>query len=132
MQHTDGVQHTNPAGLPRPNGYSHVVEVTGRLLYISGQVPLTADGTLAGTDIESQTRQVFRNIDTALASAGASMRQVAKLTYFITDTADVPAIRKVRDEFIDTAAPPASSLVQVVALVDPHFLVEIEAIAELP
>ncbi|WP_026421173.1 RidA family protein [Actinokineospora inagensis] len=126
------VQHSNPSGLPRPNGYSHVVEVSGRLAFVSGQVPLDDAGALVGNDTETQTRQVFRNIETALAALGAAMRDVAKLTYFVIDTADVPVIRTVRDEFVDTSAPPASSLVQVVALVDPRFRVEIEAVAELP
>jgi len=75
---------------------------------------------------------VFVNLRTALAAAGASLADVAKLTVFLTDLADLGAFRKVRDEFIDVERPPACSLVQVVGLVHPAFRVEIEALASLP
>jgi enamine deaminase RidA (YjgF/YER057c/UK114 family) len=54
---------------------------------------------------------------------------VIKLTYYVTDVAHLPAVRAVRDEFIDTDRPPASTAVQVVALVRPEFLLEVEAFA---
>ncbi|MBM2622491.1 RidA family protein [Actinoplanes sp. LDG1-06] len=128
MQH-----HVRPAGPPPPNGYSHAVSFTGPTVVVSGQVPLDADGRLVGgDDTLEQTRQVFRNIETALAAAGASMSDVVKLTIFLTNVADLPAFRAARDEFIDLERPPASSLVQVAALVHPGFRVEVEALAVLP
>jgi reactive intermediate/imine deaminase len=121
-----------PAGMPPANGYSHAVSFNWPTLVISGQVPLDADGQLVGQDdARTQVRQVFLNISAALAAAGATLEQVVKLTVFLTDMADLQAFREVRDEFIDTSQPPASSLVQVSALVNPEFKVEIEAIAEL-
>ena len=128
MQH-----HVRPAGSPPTNGYSHAVSFTGTTVVVSGQVPLDAEGRLVGDDdTREQTRQVFRNIQAALAAAGATMADVVKLTIFLTNMADLPAFRQARDEFIDVDRPPASSLVQVAGLVNPDFRVEIEAIAVAP
>jgi enamine deaminase RidA (YjgF/YER057c/UK114 family) len=100
------------------------------MVVVSGQVPLDAQGRLVGRDDPAaQVRQVFENLRTALAAAGASMSQVVKLTVFLTDLAHLPEFRRVRDEFITGQAPPASSLVQVSGLVNPAFCVEIEALA---
>jgi enamine deaminase RidA (YjgF/YER057c/UK114 family) len=103
------------------------------MVMVSGQVPLDEAGRLVGAgDTLAQARQVFRNIRAALVAAGASFADVVKLTVFLTDIADLAAFREARDEVFDAAAPPASSLVQVVALVNPEFRIEIEAVAALP
>jgi enamine deaminase RidA (YjgF/YER057c/UK114 family) len=60
------------------------------------------------------------------------MADVVKLTIFLTDLADLPVLRRVRDEQIDPARPPASSLVRVAGLVHPAFRVEVEALAVRP
>ena len=121
-----------PDGLPPTNGYSHVVSFTGRMVVVSGQVPLDADGRLVGPDDpRAQTRQVFRNLETALAATGASLGDVVKLTVFLTNMSDLADFRVVRDEFVDPERPPASSLVQVSGLVHPAFRIEIEALAAL-
>jgi reactive intermediate/imine deaminase len=125
--------HIHPPGTPRPNGYSHAVSFTGPMVMVSGQVPLDEAGRLVGAgDTLAQARQVFRNIRAALVAAGASFADVVKLTVFLTDIADLAAFREARDEVFDASAPPASSLVQVVALVNPEFRIEIEAVAALP
>jgi enamine deaminase RidA (YjgF/YER057c/UK114 family) len=80
----------------------------------------------------AQARQVFENLRGCLAAAGASFADVIKLTYFLTDVAQLPVIRGVRDQYVDTAAPPASTAVAVAALFRPEFLVEIEALALVP
>ncbi|MFG2041894.1 RidA family protein [Dactylosporangium sp. NPDC048998] len=122
--------YPRPAGLPAPNGYSHVVAFAGRCVAVSGQVPLDADGNVVGPgDPEAQAEQVFRNLGTALAAAGATFADVVKLTVFLTDLADLPAFRAVRDRYVNATAPPASSLVRVVGLVHPAFRVEIDALA---
>ncbi|GID25383.1 RidA family protein [Paractinoplanes brasiliensis] len=122
-----------PEGSPPTNGYSHAVAFTGTTVVVSGQVPLDAEGRLIGEDdVLEQARQVFRNIETALAAAGATMSDVVKLTVFLTSLADLPAFRTARDEFINRDNPPASSLVQVAGLVHPDFHVEVEATAVLP
>ncbi len=122
--------YVRPDGLPPVNGYSHAVAFSGRMIAVSGQVPLDAQGRLVGeNDPQAQTRQVFENLAAALATAGAGMEQVVKLTVFLTDLADLDAFRRVRDEYISADRPPASSLVQVSRLVHPAFRVEIEALA---
>lgn len=119
-----------PDGLPPVNGYSHAVAFDGRMVVVSGQVPLDADGQLVGADDpEAQLRQVFTNLVAALDAAGATPRDVVKLTAFLTDLDDLAAFRKVRDEFLPTDQPPASSLVQVAGLVHPAFRAEVEALA---
>ena len=77
----------------------------------------------------AQMRQVFQNLSVALAAAGAGMAQVVKLTVYLTDLADLPVFRQVRDEYVSADHPPASSLVQVAGLVHPEARVEIEALA---
>jgi enamine deaminase RidA (YjgF/YER057c/UK114 family) len=125
------IEHlVRPDGLPPVNGYSHAVLFSGPMMAISGQVPVDADGNLVGKDDPAaQVRQVFDNLVAVLASAGATMEQVVKFTFFVTDMALVPTVRKIRDEYIDTERPPASSLVKVAGLVNPAFLIEIEALA---
>jgi len=123
---------SSPDGLPPTAGYSHVAAVPAgsRLVFVSGQIAADADGTIvAPADWEAQTRQVFRNLERALAAEDATWSDVIKLTYFVTDTAEMAAIRSVRDEFVDTATPPASSLFRVAGLVHPDLLIEIEAVA---
>ncbi|MGC9671480.1 RidA family protein [Planosporangium sp. 12N6] len=124
--------HVRPDGTPPVNGYSHAVSFSGTMVAISGQVPLDADGRLVGEgDPRAQIRQVFENLRTALAAAGAGMEHVVKLTVFLTDLADLADFRGVRDEYISLERPPASSLVQVSGLVHPAFRVEIEALAAI-
>ncbi|KAA2267080.1 RidA family protein [Solihabitans fulvus] len=124
--------HVRPDGLPPVNGYSHAVTFGGRMVAVSGQVPLDAAGNLVGEgDAAAQTRQVFDNLTTALAAAGATMADVVRLTIYLTDLADLPAFRRVRDEYLSPDAPPASSLVQVSGLVHPAFRVEVDALAAI-
>jgi len=122
--------YVQPDGLPPANGYSHAVAVSGRMVVVSGQVPLDAQGRLVGPDDpEAQVRQVFDNLMAALAAAGAGMEHVVKLTVYLTDLADLAVFRSVRDEYISVEKPPASSLVRVAGLVSPAFRVEIDALA---
>ncbi len=62
----------SPDALPAANGYSHAVRATGASIHVSGQLPLLADGSLVGSDATTQTEQVFRNLEVALAAAGAT------------------------------------------------------------
>jgi enamine deaminase RidA (YjgF/YER057c/UK114 family) len=120
--------------LVTPAGYSHAVEIpAGRLVWTAGQVALDGDGTLpADAGWEGQTRRAFANVGRALEAAGAGWGDVVKLTIFVVDVAELPTIRAVRDEYVDTARPPTSSLVQVAGLVRPDLLIEVEAVAWLP
>jgi len=111
---------------PTPNGYSQVARIpsTSTLVWISGQI---ADGD----GWEEQSRAVFQNVGAALATGGASWRDVFKLTIFVVDVSEIATIRRVRDEFVDPAKPPTSSLVKVAGLVRPELLLEVEAVAAI-
>jgi len=128
------MRFNNPPTLPTPVGYSHVVEVPrGRTIFISGQVALDSAGNLIGRgDFVAQTEQVFKNLQAALESVGAGCKDLAKLTIFVVDISQVPALREIRNRYVNSANPPASSLVQVKGLVREEFLVEIEAVAVVP
>jgi reactive intermediate/imine deaminase len=121
----------SPDTLPAPSGYSHVVDSpTTGIVYISGQVPLDAEGRLVGEhDFEAQTRQVFENLTQALEAAEASWSDVVKLTYFLRDVGEIASVRAIRDEYVDTEQPPASTLVEVSGLFRDEVLIEIEAVA---
>jgi reactive intermediate/imine deaminase len=121
----------SPETLPPPFGYSHVVDVrAGRVIYVSGQVPLDREGQLVGEgDLEAQTRQVFENLQAALDAAGSSWADVVKLNYFLVDVSELAKVRAIRDEFVDTAHPPASTLVEVSRLFRDDVLIEIDAVA---
>lgn len=115
---------------PTP-GYSPLVEVRGgRTVYLSGQIAVDDQGRTVGEgDFTAQARQVFENLHRALAAVGLTFEGVVKLTIFLTDFRYLPQMRAVRDEYVNTASPPASSAVQVSALVRPELLIEVEAIA---
>jgi enamine deaminase RidA (YjgF/YER057c/UK114 family) len=118
------------ATLPEPKGYRHVVEATGsRLVFVSGQLPLLPDRSLVSDDFGPQVRQAFAKLGTALSTAGAGWQDVVKLGIFVTELDGLAELRSIRDEFVDVANPPASTLVQVVALAVPGAKVEIEAVA---
>jgi ribosomal protein L11/enamine deaminase RidA (YjgF/YER057c/UK114 family) len=124
----------NPDTMHRPTGYTHVVEVTaGRPVYISGQVAFDRTGTLVGPgDVRAQARQVFENLAAALRSVGASFEQVVKLTFYLLDATQLPAVREVRDQYVNTTRPPASTAVEVRRLVLDDLLIEVEAVAIVP
>jgi reactive intermediate/imine deaminase len=121
----------NPETMHTPTGYTHVVEVTaGRPVYIAGQVALDPAGVLVGPgDIRAQARQVFDNLQAALQAVGASFEQVVKLTYYLVDVTELPVVREVRDQYVNTQQPPASTAVEVSRLVRDDLLVEVEAVA---
>jgi enamine deaminase RidA (YjgF/YER057c/UK114 family) len=117
-----------PGGLAPGPGYSHAVTGRGRWIATAGQVALDDAGQLVGPDDpQAQTRQVFANLSRALAAAGASFADVIKLNYYVTDITMLPVVRAIRDEYVDTARPPASTAVQVAALAMPGLMIEIEA-----
>jgi enamine deaminase RidA (YjgF/YER057c/UK114 family) len=130
---SDGVPiFSSPGELPPAAGYSHVVSIpSGRLVWTAGQVALDA-GRNVPEGWEAQTRLAFANVGRALQAAGADWPDVVKLTIYAVDVSELATIRTVRDEFVDTARPPTSSLVQVAGLVDPGWLIEVEAVAWLP
>jgi reactive intermediate/imine deaminase len=126
----------NPPAVHPPVGtYSHAVRVEtadGTWIYVSGQVALGAEGTLVGPgDMKAQTRQVFENLRAILAADGATFADVVKIGTYLTTLDDVAGMREVRSEYL-TSAPPASTAVQVMALVVPDALIEIDLVAVVP
>jgi enamine deaminase RidA (YjgF/YER057c/UK114 family) len=128
------VRFINPPEMAKPTGYSHVAEVAGgRLVYIAGQVALDRDGRLVGAgDLRAQTLQVFENLKAALASVGGDFGNVIKMNYYVLDASQRMVVRDVRSQYLDAENPPASTFVQVTALVLDDFLIEIEAVAVVP
>ena len=100
------------------------------LLFVAGQVPVDEHGTVVGEgDFEVQTRQTFENMGRVLAQAGMTFDNVVQVGVFMTDISQLRTYARVRDEFVNTAAPPASTALGVVAFTLPGMLVEVNAIA---
>jgi enamine deaminase RidA (YjgF/YER057c/UK114 family) len=117
-----------PATLPDPVRYSHGFRV-GNTVYLAGALGAEVDGSFVA-DIRVQTRRAFEKLATVMAEAGGSLADVVKLTVYVTDMRWRDGYGEVRAGFF-AGDPPASTLVQVVALADPSALIEIEAIAVL-
>lgn len=131
---TAGLRFQNLDSLPKPPGYSHVVEVIGpgRLVFLSGQLGQDRNGTL-GPDFRAQAIQAFENIGAALRLVGADFSRVIKLTNYLIDLrSDVQAFREIRDRYVNTASPPAGTTIQVPALARAGALLEVEVVALLP
>lgn len=131
--HPDWLQFLAPAMVAPTRGYTPAVKVlAGNAIYLSGQVALDASGELVGRgDFRAQAGQVFENIKVALAAAGADFSHVVKLNIYLLDRSNLPVLREVRDQYVNTAAPPASTLVEVRGLAREDFLLEVEAIASV-
>jgi enamine deaminase RidA (YjgF/YER057c/UK114 family) len=113
-----------------------VVEASGpgRTVYIAGQLGLDLDNKLVGGpgDFRAQCAKAFENLGYALASAGATFKDVVKINNYLVDMSHISIFREVRDAFLNTKAPPASTTVAISTLARPGALFEIEAIAVLP
>ena len=120
-----------PGQAPPISHYAHAVRAAGPLLFVSGVVPVDGDGRLSGTDVVEQARVVFRNLGEVLAAGGASFADVVKVTVFLTDVDARPLVNPVRQEVFGETRP-ASTLVEVSALVIPGARIEVEAVALVP
>ncbi len=126
----------NPGTVAAPIGsYSHAVRVeTGDAVWIhvSGQVALDPEGVLVGIgDLRAQTERVFENLALVLESNGATFADVVKIQTYFTTLEDLAGSREVRARYLP-AEPPASTAVQVVALVLPEALIEVDVVAVVP
>jgi reactive intermediate/imine deaminase len=115
--------------------YSQAVRVeTGDAVWIhvSGQIAIDREGDIVGPgDLRAQTRQVFENLKAILEANGATFGDAVKIGTYLTTLDDLAAMREVRSEYL-TSDPPASTAVQVVALVVPDALIEIDLVAVVP
>ncbi len=101
----------------------------GDLLFISGQAAIDQSGQMVGVgDFEAQAKQAFENLDRVLRAGGSSLRNVVKVTIFLTDMTNFDRIVTLRGQWF-TAPYPADTIVEVRSLYSPDAMIEIEAIA---
>jgi enamine deaminase RidA (YjgF/YER057c/UK114 family) len=126
------LQPINPAGLPAPSTYTHVIVAAGsNVVFVAGQEPEDAQGNLVGPgDLATQARQVFANLGRAVAAAGARLDQVAKITIFVVHHRPeyLPVIEEARVAVFGEHKP-ADTLIGVETLARPGYLIEVDAIA---
>ena len=127
---------SNPDTVATPMGtYSHAVRVEtadATWIHVSGQIANDLEGNLVGPgDLRAQTRQVFENLRAILEANGATFADVVKIGTYVTTLENLDGMREVRSEYL-TAEPPASTAVQVVALVVPDAMIEIDLVAVVP
>ncbi|MFJ4466765.1 RidA family protein [Streptomyces sp. NPDC089424] len=126
----------NPDGLPKIDAYRQVSVATGsKLVFVAGQVSWDADGNTVGEgDLAAQVERCYLNVGIALAGAGASFDDVAKLTVYVVDwTTDkmplfLEGVARAAARLGTTPVPPGT-LIGVAALDVPEHLVEVEATA---
>ena len=127
---------SNPETVAAPMGtYSHAVRVETSdavWIYVSGQIAIDPEGGLVGPgDLRAQTRQVFENLRAILEANGAAFADVVMIGTYLTTLEDLDAMREVRKEYL-TTEPPASTAVQVVALLLPDAMIEVDLVAVMP
>lgn len=117
-----------PAQLQKPAPYSLGYKV-GNLVWVAGQTATGDDGTIVGLgDPRAQAACIFRRIGIILKEAGATPRDITMVHHYMTDMRYLPMVREERLKFLE-GHKPASTAVQVVALAQPEFLIEIEVMA---
>jgi 2-iminobutanoate/2-iminopropanoate deaminase len=124
---------SNPDTIAAPVGrYSHAVRVEAGdavWIYVSGQIANDLEGNLIGPgDLRAQTRQVFENLRQILEANGATFADVVKIGTYLTTLDDAAGMREIRSEYL-VGEPPASTAVQVAALVVPDAMIEVDLVA---
>ena len=130
------VQYLNPDGLPKNPAFTNVVTVTGpvKTVYIGGQNAVDASGAIVGKgDLKAQTEQILKNIQAALAAAGAQSEHVVKWNIYVVQGQSIEeGFAAFQSVWGNHPNPPAITVTFVAGLAHPDFLVEMDAIAVVP
>ena len=130
------VEHLNPDELPHNPAFTHVVAVSGSTttVYVGGQNAVTPSGEIVGKgDVAAQTAQVFRNLEAALAAAGARLEDVIKWSVYVVEGQPLqPAFEVFQRVWAERPNAPLITLAFVSGLAQPDFLVELDAVAVVP
>lgn len=124
-----------PDGWPRPKGYANGISARGRMIFVAGQIGWTPNGVFQATDFAGQFRQTLLNTLAVLRAGGAGPEHVVRMTWYVTDRDTyVASLREIGAAWKELFGRhyPAMAVVQVVALVEPDALVEIETTAVVP
>jgi enamine deaminase RidA (YjgF/YER057c/UK114 family) len=121
----------SPEAKPVANYKMATRRESGQLLYISGQVAWDTNGNIVGKgDMRTQARQVFQNLRQVLQAAGGDLKDLMKITTYITKIEDFPAVAEARSEVFQGELP-ASTLIVVKSLFHADFLLEVEGVAAI-
>ncbi len=124
------IERMNPPGTTQPTAYTQLVRA-GNTLYLAGQTAVNEKGELIGKgDMRAQVRQVYENLKSLLASQGATVDHLVKITIYTLSIDEFRKAGDIREEYTGGRAP-ASTLLQIDRLASPDYLVEIEGIAVL-
>ncbi|MCX4996490.1 RidA family protein [Streptomyces longwoodensis] len=130
------VQRVNPPELSPPAGFSHAVVATGsRVVFLAGQTALDGDGRVVGATLPEQFGRALANLLTALAAAGGTPADLARVTVYVTDVAAYRAHAAELGRIWRASAGrdyPAMAVVGIVRLWDEQALVELDGFAVLP
>ena len=122
---------SNPVDVFPGRSYKHAARA-GDFVFVAGQMPQDENGQwVAAGDPYSQAQQVYRNIDRVLAHAGATRKDVVKVTTFLVDGKEREAVTRARMEYFGDHAPPHTGVV-VAALAWPELRIEVEVVAYAP
>ena len=115
---------------PPPEPYEYAIR-SGNTLYLAGQVALDENGIIVGTTTKEQARKTWDNIGIVLAAAGASIKDVVKVTYFLADIRELQEEMEIRKEVFSGRPFPVVTAIQAAALGMPGLKLEIDVVAEL-
>jgi enamine deaminase RidA (YjgF/YER057c/UK114 family) len=136
MAKASNVHYINPETLNKNPAFTNVIVVSGsvKTIYVGGQDSVDASGTIVGKgDIQAQAAQVLKNIQAALAAAGADLHHVIKWNLFVVQGQDLRAgFAEFQKVWGNRPHPPAISFAFVAGLANPDFLIEMDAIAAVP
>lgn len=130
------VHYLNPATLHRNPAFTQVVVATApnKTIYVGGQNAVDPNGAIVGgADIAAQTRQIFANLEAALAAAGAGLEHIVRWSIHVVQGQPIgPAFAVFQEVWGRRPNPPTISVLVVAGLANPAFLAEIDAIAVVP